>query len=231
MDMEFSAASMALIVTCLLSVALLGRTLLLLSRSRKEFWELQRAYLLRRASTLCSIALVITALSGLLATWAESRAHQSVRQMQAELSQSRNQLLAQGDNLVLLEKRLALYQQSTTQSSGLAAHSENTEIPSAEPAVEIAAVELVPDAAPKAQPVSNRSLPSYRVARVSTSGQDAVLRAQPGGEPLGAIANGAMLQYRTDQKVSSSGLDWVEVRLADGRSGWIAERLLQTDAS
>lgn len=219
-----SAASISMALLCLLAITALSITLWLLSRSRKEFWEIQRAYMLRRASTLSCVALAMTLGAGATAIVSQQAAHRSVRAMSAELEAARTQLAAQADTLAILERRIALQQQAeltrADASYPVATPPPATPEPTA-PSAASQAADLPPE-----RPVAG-SKP--RLGTIATGGASVFLRGQPGGQVVGSVANGASLQLLTEDRVQAQGTDWIRVRLEDGRTGWVAQRLLQIE--
>ena len=222
---DFSAVSIAMALLCLLAIAALSITLWLLSRSRKEFWEIQRAYMLRRASTLSSVALAMTLGAGATAIISQQAAHHAVRAMSADLEAARIELAAQADTLAILERRIALQQQAELTRADASypvappppagQHADNQR-----PASDAADEPSRPGPAAGSKP---------RLGTIATGGASVFLRGQPGGQVVGSVANGASLQLLTEDRVQAQGTDWIQVRLDDGRTGWVAQRLLQLE--
>ena len=221
---DFSTVSIAMALLCLLAITALSITLWLLSRSRKEFWEIQRAYMLRRASTLSSVALAMTLGAGATAIISQQAAHHSVRAMSAELQAARTELAAQAETLAILERRIALQQQA--ELSRADASYPVAPLPPAEQAA--TNPQSAGDAAAATPP---RPAPGSksRLGTIATGGASVFLRGQPGGEVVGSVANGASLQLLAEERVQAQGTDWIRVRLEDGRTGWVAQRLLQIE--
>lgn len=223
---EFSAVSISMALLCLLAITALCITLWLLSRSRKEFWEIQRAYLLRRASTLSSVALAMTIGAGATGIISQQAAHHAVQSMSAELEAARTQLSAQADTLAILERRIALQQQAELARADSSypvpdPTASKPEAGSPQPAKDTA------ETTPARPAVRNRP----RLGTIATGGASVFLRGQPGGQVVGSVANGASLQLLTEDRVQAQGTDWIRVRLEDGRTGWVAQRLLQIENS
>lgn len=224
---QFSAVSISMAVLCLLAIAALCVTLWLLSRSRKEFWEIQRAYLLRRASTLSSVALALTFGAGATAIISQQAAHHAVQSMSVELEAARTELAAQADTLAILERRITLQQQAEltrADASYPVANSAQAK-PDADP--QVPATAQTPDSRPAHSAAGDKP----RLGTIATSGASVFLRGQPGGPVVGSVANGASLQLLTEDRVQAQGTDWIRVRLEDGRTGWVAQRLLQIGSS
>ncbi|MGB2338119.1 MAG: SH3 domain-containing protein [Alcanivorax sp.] len=223
---EFSAVSISMALLCLLAITALCITLWLLSRSRKEFWEIQRAYLLRRASTLSSVALAMTIGAGATAIISQQAAHHAVRSMSGELEAARAQLAAQADTLAILERRIAIQQQAELARADASYPVEPS--PLAEPdSTSPRSANAATDSTPARPAVRKKP----RLGTIATGGASVFLRGQPGGQVVGSVANGASLQLLTDDHVQAQGTEWIRVRLEDGRTGWVAQRLLQIENS
>lgn len=221
---DFSAVSILLALLCLLAITALSITLWLLSRSRKEFWEIQRAYMLRRASTLSCVALAMTLGAGATAIISQQAAHHSVRNMSSQLEAAEDQLRAQSETLAVLERRISLQQQAALSRADATYPTQ----PSPSPAETPAATAKPKTVAAPARPATAHPM---RLGTIVTRGASALVRGKPGGSVVGSVANGASLQLMSDDRVEADGTEWIQVRLGDGRTGWIAHRLLQIESS
>lgn len=223
---EFSAVSVLLALLCLLAIAALCITLWLLSRSRKEFWEIQRAYMLRRASTLSCVALAMTLGAGATAIISQQAAYQAVRTMTIKLDAAETQLKAQAQSLAVLERRISLQQQAAL-SRADATYPTQPGLTLLEPSAPATSQQAAPASAPT-RPASAHPM---RLGTIVTRGASAILRGQPGGSIVGSVANGESLQLMSEDRVEAEGTEWIQVRLGDGRTGWVAHRLLQLESS
>jgi len=91
-----------------------------------------------------------------------------------------------------------------------------------------------PSATPTATPTAtstptptNTPTPTPVPAVVSgTGGRGVLIRWQPGGSVAGALSEGAQVEVLSLEPVALDGIEWMQVRDAEGRIGWVVARYL-----